>query len=146
MGTFRDICKKRVRGNKEVPLHPGWAKGRQPKPTACTSTNPRWHGCPRRHRRTHREGTHCRTKDEKEPLTMARDVDGAAEGWTRGASASKLRHRMDGLFRVPGPRRNDAKMGNAQPQDTAPTRCPVPPSPWNRGWWPHMATGEGSNR
>ena len=53
---------------------------------------------------------------------------------------------MGELSRVSGPGRNIAEMGNEQAQGTAPASCPIPPSLGNRGWWPHMATGDGPNR
>ena len=86
MGTSRAIPNKGARGSKEILLHPEWAKGRRVKPTVCTNTNQDRHGCPRRlcpHRRTRQEGSHCKKKDKEEPLTMAREADGAAEGWMK---------------------------------------------------------------
>ena len=92
MGMSRVIPRKGVRGSKEIPLHSEWAKGRRV--IASTNTNQLRHGRPRRpclHRRTHQEGSHCKAKDKKDPLTMAREADGAAEGWMEGVGASRHR-------------------------------------------------------
>ena len=81
-GHVESHPQKGGKGKQGDPATPRVGKG-QANQAHSTNTNQDWHGCPRRlcpHRRIRREDSHCKIKDKKEPFTMAREADGAAEG------------------------------------------------------------------